>query len=109
MNLNSNDWFFIFIIGIGIYTMIRGVMTLTTGKLHPKEEAALQGYSENGIRRFKLLSALTNIIGGLAVIAMEVIRLLNLVDRNVLMIATLVVIAVMLAVYFLIRNSCKKI
>ena len=99
---------YVFIV-IGIFIVFRGITTLTTGKLHPREEAGLKDFSENGIRRFKLLSALTNIIGGLAVIAMEVIRLLNLVDRNVLMIATLVVIAVMLAVYFLIRNSCKKI
>ena len=109
MNLNSNDWFFIFIIGIGIYTMIRGVMTLTTGKLHSKEEASLQGYSENGIRRYKLLSAVTNILGGLFVIILGVVRLLNLVDRNVLIITTLVILAVMVAVFLLIRNSCKKL
>ena len=109
MHIESGDYIFIFFIAFGIFIIFRGFTTLTTGKLHPREEAMLTQYSEKGIRRFKLLSAVTNIIGGLVVIGIAVVRLLNLIDRNVLRIASVAVIAVMLVIYFLIRNSCKKL
>ena len=109
MNPKSVDYSFIAFIVVGIYIIFRGVTTLTTGKLHPREEAGLHEFSENGIRRFKLLSAVTNILGGLLVIGIAVAKLLNLVDRNVLCIGTLAILAVMLVAYFLIRNSCKNL
>ena len=108
MNFESLDVSFVIFIALGLYIIFRGVMTLATGKLHPREEAMLDGYSENGIKRFKILSAVTNIIGGLLVIGIALVRLLNIADRSVLSLVTLVVVAVMLVVYFLIRNSCKK-
>ena len=50
-----------------------------------------------------------NIVGGVLVILITVVKLLNLVDRGVFVIAALAIIVVMLVVYFLIRNSCKKV
>ena len=109
MNFESIDASFIIFIALGLYIIFRGVTTLATGKIHPREEAMLEGFSEKGIKRFKLLSAATNIVGGLLVIAVALIRLLNIVDKSVLSLAALAVVVVMLVIYFLIRNSCRKI
>ena len=109
MNFASGDSMPFFSIAIGAFIIFRGVMTLTTGKINPREEAGLQGFSENGIRRYKILSAVTNILGGLVVIAISVVRLLDLVDRRVLGAVVLAILAVMIVAYVLIRNSCKNV
>ncbi len=108
MGLEAGNYSYIFLIAMGIYCIFRGVMLLITGKLQPREEAGLRGFSENGIRKYKILSAVMNIVGGVLVILITVVKLLNLVDRGVFVIAALAIIVVMLVVYFLIRNSCKN-
>ena len=108
MNLEANQISYIVLILMGIYCVYRGVMLLMTGKLQQREEARLHGFSENGIRRYKMLSAVMNLVGGLLVIGIAVIKMLNLVDLTVFRIIALVVIAVMLIIYLMIRNSCKN-
>ena len=99
----------ILFIGLGIYCIIRGIMILLTGKLTRSEEAAARNYSANGLKRYKLLTAFMNLFGGLIVSVIFLIRMLNLINGNLYRIVLLVVLAVMLIVYFAIRNTCKKI
>lgn len=108
MNLETNQISYIVLILMGIYCIYRGVMLLMTGKLQQREEARLRGFSENGIRKYKMLSAVMNIVGGPLVIGIAVVRMLDLVDLTVFRIIALVIIAVMLIIYFVIRNSCKN-
>ena len=103
---NMSDILFIV---LGIYCIIRGIMILLTGKLTRSEEAAARNYSANGLKRYKLLTAFMNLFGGLIVSVIFLIRMLNLINGNLYRIVLLVVLAVMLIVYFAIRNTCKKI
>ena len=99
----------ILFIAIGIYCIIRGIMILLTGKLTRSEEAAARNYSANGLKRYKLLTAVMNIFGGLIVSVVFLIRMLNLINGSLYRIVLLVLLVVMLIVYFAIRNTCKKI
>jgi hypothetical protein len=99
----------ILFIGLGIYCIIRGIMILLTGKLTRSEEAAARNYSANGLKRYKLLTAFMNLFGGLIISVIFLIKMLNLINGNLYRIVLLVVLAVMLIVYFAIRNTCKKI
>jgi len=103
----ADPWEIVIII-MGIYTIVRGIMILTTGKLGEREEAGLRGYSAEGIRRYKMLSAGMNIFGGLVVIVFSVIRMFNLIDPNVYRILVLVALVVMVVIYVVIRKSCKN-
>lgn len=99
----------ILFIGIGIYCVVRGIMLLLTGKLAPREEIAVRGYSERGLRRYKILSAVMNIITGLLISVVFLIRMLGLIKGDSYRLIFIALIAVLLVVYFVIRNTCKKI
>ena len=99
---------YVFIV-IGIYCLIRGFITLTTGKINPMEEQRLGDISENGLKKYKMLSAVSNIIGGLLTIAIAVIKIFDLIESNVFKIVGISIIVVLLIVYVLLRNHCKKV
>ncbi len=106
--MGKNDYFNYVIIAIGIYCIIKGIITITTGNISKREEATLNGYSDKGIKRYKILSAVTNIIGGLICGMLGVVKIINLFDTNIFNIVVLAVLGVMLVVYVLIRKSCKE-
>ena len=99
---------FIFI-ALGIYCIVRGIMTLSTGNLTAKEEEIMKGYSEKGQKRFRMLSALSNILGGVVVCALSAVRIMNLTNSKTYLIILGIVIVIMVVVYFVVRNSCKKV
>ena len=104
----DQDGQYIFI-ALGIYCVIKGFMIITTGKLSAAEESRIRDYSPKGIQRDKGLSAITNIIGGILTIGISVVKMMNLMDSNVFRIVALIVIVVLVAIFFVIRNSCKKV
>ena len=106
--MNSFEIYQIVVIAAGAYCIFRGIMTLLTGKLPEREEVRIKEYSENGMKKYKLLSSLLNIFGGIVVVAGAVLRILNLLDLNLYRILLLVIVAVMVVVYILIRNTCTK-
>ena len=106
--MGKNDYFNYVIIAIGIYCIIKGIITIATGNISQREEATLKGYSDKGIRRYKILSAVTNIIGGLICGMLGVVKIINAFDTNIFNIVVLSVVGVMLLVYVLIRKSCKE-
>ena len=106
--MGNIDYTQIVCILLGIYCVYRGIMIFVSGKLGAKEEARIRGFSENGVRRYKLFSAVMNIIGGVFVLVVSVIRMLNLVETTAYRIVVLSIVAVILIVYFLIWNSCKN-
>ncbi|MBQ6322162.1 MAG: hypothetical protein IJI24_04740, partial [Lachnospiraceae bacterium] len=81
--MDSNQYGQLVFLALGIYCIYKGIMVLTTGKLTAREETKLRSYSENGIRRYKMVSAVTNIFGGIMICAVSIIRMLNLIDTRV--------------------------
>ena len=106
--MKNIDYSQIVFIVLGIYCLYRGFMVLVTGKLSNREEAKLRDFSANGAKRYKMLNAVMNLVGGAIVIGVSVIRLLNLVDQDIFRIVVLVIIAVLLLAYFLVWKSCKN-
>ena len=102
------DYSQILVLVLAIYCIGRGIMVLFTGKLGEREAARLRNFSENGIRRYKLLSAVMNLVGGVVMVVAAVVRMLNLADISLFRIILLVILAVMVAVYYIIYKSCKN-
>lgn len=96
------------VIVLGLICVGRGFMILTTGKIPAREEAILRDFSENGIRKYKMLSAVMNLIGGLLCVGCGVVRILNVLDTNLFRIIVIIVLVVMVAVFLVIRQSCKR-
>lgn len=105
--LKGTDFSQIVLLVLGVYCIFRGIMLLLNGKLSEREEASLKGCSEKGLKRYMLLSAMMNIVGGIVVIGISLVRMLNLIEPNLFRIIALAVLAVMVLVYVLIRRSCK--
>ena len=96
-------------IALGIYCIVRGIITLTTGRLTASEEAKMREFSDNGARRYKMLSAVTNLLGGVFVIVVSVLKIFGILKGNLFRVIALVIVAALVVVYILIRNSCKNI
>ena len=105
--LKGTDFSQIIFLILGAYCIFRGVMVLLTGKLTEREEANLKDFSEKGLKRYRLLSAVMNIVGGVVVIGIALVRMLGLIEPNMFRILALAILAVMILVYVLIRRSCK--
>ena len=98
---------FIFIV-IGIVCIVKGIITITTGKMSERELSRLNAGSEEGVRKYKMLSSVMNIVGGLLCVAISVIKMFNIVDSFIFKIVAIAILVVMIVVYVVIRNSCKK-
>ena len=108
MNSISNLSGQFFSVALGLYCVIRGIMILTTGKLGAREETGLRGFSEKGIKRYKLFSSFMNICAGLILVVVSALKMLNLIGADIYRIILLVAIIVMVAAYIIIRKSCRN-
>ena len=106
--MKNIDYTQIVFIVLGIYCLYRGFMVLVSGKLSDREEARLRDFSANGVKRYKMLNAVMNLVGGAIVIGVSVIRMLNLVNQDIFRIVVLAILAVLLLTYFLVWKSCKN-
>ena len=95
-------------IGVGIYCIIRGFMTITTGKISEKEEAKIKEYSAKGAKSYKILSAVSNIVGGIVCILLAIVKMMNLFESTTFLIIFIAIIVLMVAVYFIIEKKCKE-
>ena len=108
MNELINNYGQFLFIAIGIACVVKGVITITTGKVPEREMMRLKDFSENGLRKYKMLSSVMNIVGGLFCVAVSVIKMLQLVDPFIFKLVAIAILVVMIIVYIVIRNSCKK-
>lgn len=106
--MKNIDFSQIVIIILGIYCLYRGFITLTTGKLTEREEAKLRDFSANGARKYRMLNAVSNLIGGVLTIGIALIRMFNLINQDVFRIAAIIIVAVLCLVYFLLWKACKN-
>lgn len=97
---------------IGVYCIFSGIKTLLTGKLTANEEKQLTEFSQKGARSYRLISAVSNIIGGILVIICGVIEFLEsqkiLQESFIYKIIFLVIVLVMVAVLYITKAKCKK-
>lgn len=98
----------IIVMACGIYCIVKGLIILFTGKVTQRELTRLETYSETGVKRYKLLTAVMNIIGGLAIIAIAAVRVLDILDRNTSIALAGVLLAVLIIFYIVILKSCKN-
>ena len=106
--MNTSQFTQYLLLALGLYCLVRGIMILTTGKLSEREEAKLSGYSAKGLKRYKILSAVMNIVGAVLIIGLSVLKLLNVVNLDLFRIIALVILVVLMVAYFIVANSCKK-
>ncbi|MBR3325093.1 MAG: hypothetical protein IKG14_03500 [Clostridia bacterium] len=95
-------------LGVGIYCIIRGIITIVTGNVSKSEEAQIKEYSDKGAKRFKILSAVSNIVGGLLCIIISIIRIMKILDEEIFIFVVLGVLVLLVVVYFVIKKSCKE-
>lgn len=93
---------------VGIYCVYRGISILFTGKLSEREEVRLRDFSANGVRKYKMFSAIMNIVGGAVVLATVALRFLMPDGGMIYRIILLVVVVIMVVAYTLIWKSCKN-
>ena len=93
---------------LGIFGIFRGIRILTTGKIPEREEARLGDLSENGLRKYKLLSVFMNIAAGVILIGFCIARFLNLLDPGLLRIIMLAALVILIVIFVIMRNSCKN-
>lgn len=110
-NYNDYIWWIVLAV-VGVYGIISGVRTILTGKLTAREEARLNGYPERGIKTYKIIYSVINIVAGIICIGMAVVRYLGsqgiISDTTPITIGVLVVLAVLIAVLIISRAKCKK-
>lgn len=106
--MGANQFDHYLFIAIGIYCIIRGIITITTGKISEREEAQLKEYSAKGVKRYKILSSVLNIIGGLFCIAISVLKIMNLFESTTYLIVTMAILVIMVLFYLVIKKSCKE-
>lgn len=106
--MKNIDFTQIIIIVLGIYCLYRGFVVLTSGKLTEREEAKLRDFSPNGARKYRMLNAVSNLIGGVLTIGIALIRMFNLINQDVFRIAAIIIVAVLCLVYFLLWKACKN-
>lgn len=106
--MNSNSVTLIIMIALGVYCIWRGVMTLVTGKLPAREEEHAKTYSEEGLKKYKLLSSVFSIIGGILVIVLDAVKLFLPQYSNILWWVILVILIILVIAYVLILKSCKN-
>ena len=109
MDTGSVDFFQILLIGVGAFTLARGVMILVTGKISARDEARAGELSENGMKRYKLLLAIINMVCGGLVVLMSVVEMVTGSNNLILSIVILAVLVVMIILFVVARNSCKKV
>ena len=96
---------------VAVYCVFSGIKIIFTGSLSAKEEAKLSDFSNKGARTYKLVYAITNILGGLGLLAFSVVRFLEslkILDDTLPFLIGILVFAVVLVVVLLIaRSRCK--
>lgn len=95
-------------IAIGVYCVIRGLITITTGKVTAREEEQMKEYSAKGVKKYKIYSAISNIVGGLICIAFSIVRMMNLLEPTIMLIICVGVIVLLLVFDFAIKKSCRE-
>ncbi|WP_407384526.1 hypothetical protein [Ruminococcus sp.] len=102
----------IFLAILGAYSIFTGVKTLLTGKLTVREEQRLTDFSQKGARIYKKVYAIISMLGGLLVIGLAVVKLLEaqgVIEQTMIYnIIALGIVAVMVVAMLVARAQCKK-
>lgn len=96
-------------IALAVYCIFMGVRTLITGKTGAAEEAKIKDFTERAQKKYRMVSALTNILAGILLIVMSVIKLANPeMNTQVFKLVCLGVVVVLVVIYVITWQTCKK-
>lgn len=97
---------------LGAFTIFTGIKIIVTGKVSASEERKLVGLPEKSVKAYKVLNSVLNIVIGLLMIGLAVVRILSeqgiIEDKLIYTIIFLGIAIVLLGVYFLIWMKIKK-
>ena len=102
------DYSQIIVVAVGIFCIVKGFIILCTGRLSIREEERCKEYTPAGATRYKKLTAAMNIIAGIAITGIAAARFFNLIERKTGIIIAAVLLAVLVAFFCYILQSCKK-
>ena len=106
-SLFNNFGQYLFII-VGVICVVRGIITITTGKVPASELSKLEGISENGLRKYKILSSVVNIVGGLLCVAISVVKMVGIVQPTLFKLISILILIIIIVAFVILRNACKK-
>lgn len=97
---------------VGVYCVFMGIRTFLTGTLTAREEDRLKDFSKKGARLYKQVYAAMNIVAGLVVIGLSIIKFLesqHIIEEMLPVKLGVLGIAVIIAVVLLVvRAKCRK-
>ena len=93
---------------LGGFCIAKGIRILVVRKLSDREEAALRTFPEKGRKRYRTLSAVMTIMSGVLCIALTLIISMNLFMSEIVRIFVVSAVILMVLVFILVRNSCRK-
>ncbi|MBQ6550265.1 MAG: hypothetical protein IJL78_02525 [Lachnospiraceae bacterium] len=97
------------IIALAVYCIFMGVRTLLTGRTGSAEEAKIKDFTERAQKKYRLVSALMNILAGIFLVVVSIIRLTNPeMDKTVYRLVSIGILVVLVAVYIITWQVCKK-
>ena len=96
-------------IAIALYCIVCGAKTLLTGRATNAEEMKIKNFSAKGQKKFRLVSAVSNLVAGILLTVTSVWRLLNPeMNATVFKLILLGAVIVLIGVYIVNWQSCKK-
>ena len=97
------------IIAAALYCIFLGARTLLTGRTGAAEEAKIKNFTERAAKKYRLVSAFMNILAGVLLAVMSIIRLTNPeMDKTMYKLVCLGVLVVLVVVYVITWQTCKK-
>ena len=107
MDFFSQYGWYLFL-ALGGFCIAKGIKILITKKLSDREEAALKTFPEKGRQRYRILSAVMNIMSGVLCITVTLSLSMNLIAPELIRIFALTAVVVMVVAFILVRESCRK-
>lgn len=96
-------------IALAAYCIIYGVKLLLTGRASQAEEMRIRNFTERAQKKFRLVSAFSNILAGVFLVVISVFKLVKPdMDITIFKIISLGVLVLLVVVYVVTWQICKK-
>lgn len=104
--LQFSDYFLIF---MAAFCIIRGLITVFTGNIPEGEAQYIGRFTEDGLKRYKILSAVINIAGGVFISGLFCLKFFNIINGLLFTVTGVGGAILMLVVFLAVRKSCGKV
>ena len=96
-------------LALAVYCIIRGIITLVTGNIPAGESAHIKAFSESGITRYRIISGVLSITGGIFICALFALRMFSFIGKNIYTIAGIGGCILLVIIFLAARRSCSKV